>query len=79
MKELTLSMLAFIIIAGFFTGNYIILEHHVDLADPQKMTTINTILNYSNSLAMLAAGYFFGASQQTSSKDKSDKPKGEEK
>lgn len=65
-KDYTLCILATLIIGGFFGTNALVfLIPH----DPNNVV-ITTILNYTNSLAMLAAGYYFGASKSGDEKAK---------
>lgn len=65
-KDWTLCILGVLIVLGFFATNLMIfLFPH----DPNNVT-INTILNYTNSLVVFVAGYYFGSSKSGDDKNK---------
>lgn len=66
-KDYTLCILGVGIVIGFFFVNYLVL---VDKISPDNDTNVTTILNYTNSLVIFVAGFFFGASKTNTDKDK---------
>lgn len=66
-KDWTLCLLGGMIVVGFFFINYLVLTRQVT---PDNDTNVTTILNYTNSLVIFVAGYFFGASKASGDKDK---------
>lgn len=70
MKEFTLCLLAVMIVAGFFLGHFYIVDIPSDTNDPTKAGNLTSVLNYENSITMLAVGYFFGSSKSSADKDK---------
>lgn len=68
-KDWTLCLLGILIVCGFFFINWLVLTGLI-VADND--TNVTTILNYTNSLVIFVAGYFFGASKSNTDKDKTN-------
>lgn len=69
MKNLTLLILAIIIVSGYLVDVYLVLGGKVDTADPNKLLMIGQAVGGLQAMAMMVASYFFGTTKGSEDKN----------